>query len=287
MKKLTIITFLVVITANLFTVSKVYSQDNSIKLNIGTIQTELKENAISIGIEYVKSLDSLFKSQDILIAQKNSLFQLTPEFNVLTGTEDAFSSINAKLSGILMTFKTTEVSGLTTPCTDCLFNTFPISIGIETNNKFNTVNGIVEIGWVPWYQTAKKTPEWLKHTKIGAFIQGGYKFEIDSANVIPVGGEVDESKEQVDSEIFRLKGDFGIDTKSFLELSGVGIGVVANSTIWYDVLNEEIYYNVKAKLRFYLSSNNDKYFDFEYQKGSGAPNFNQGDQFGMGLKITF
>jgi hypothetical protein len=52
-------------------------------------------------------------------------------------------------------------------------------------------------------------------------------------------------------------------------------------------MNSEIYYTLEAKVRFYLSQQKDKFFDFEYQKGSGAPNFNQGDQFGIGLTVTF
>ena len=28
-------------------------------------------------------------------------------------------------------------------------------------------------------------------------------------------------------------------------------------------------------------------FDFQYQKGSGEPNFNEGDQYVLGLTVTF
>lgn len=40
-----------------------------------------------------------------------------------------------------------------------------------------------------------------------------------------------------------------------------------------------------GKIRFYFSD--DKFFDLEYQKGSGAPNFNEGDQYGLVLTVTF
>lgn len=147
------------------------------------------------------------------------------------------------------------------------------------------------MGWVPWYQTQgnRRTPKLLKYTKFGIFLQGGYKFDIDtdSTQRIPIGGEVDESKEKTDNAIFRAKGSFGIDTKSLFEISGIGIGLIGNIDTWYDFLNSEIYYSINGKLRFYLTESKDKYFDFKYQKGSGAPNFNQGDQFGMGLMVTF
>ena len=233
-------------------------------------------------------MDSLFKIQDSLVAGNNSLFQLTPQFNVQTGTGDAFSSINAKLSGIIMCFSKTTVAGQTTPNTSKAFQTFPISAGIETNNKFNIINGIIEAGWVPWYQTQgnTKTPALLKHTKFGLFVQGGYKFSVDTTGKTAVGGEIDQSKEKVDNSIFRAKGSFGIDTKTLFELSGVGVGLVGNADGWYDFLNGQVYYTIQGKMRFYLTQNKDKYFDLKYQKGSGAPNFNQGDQFGIGLTVT-
>ena len=277
--------FVIIFFANL----KVSGQDKPIAIDLSTIKTELKQNAISVGINYIKSLDSLFQLQDILVANKNSLFQVTPQFNVQTGTSDAFSSINAKVTGLFMTFRDTTIAEQKTPNTARGFQTFPISIGIETNNKFNIINGIVEAGWVPWYQTQgnKRTPKWLKNTKFGIFLQGGYKFGIDTTNFTAIGGAKDESKEDVDKAIFRAKSSFGFNTNSLFELSEVGIALLGNGDLWYDFLNSQVYYTIQGKLRCYLTNNKDKYFDFKYQKGSGAPNFNEGDQYGLGLTVTF
>jgi len=266
-----------------------YSQEKAVQVEIGAIKTELKQNAINLGLKYIKSADSLFKIQDVFFAQGNSLFQLTPQFNIKTGSGDAFSSITAKLAGIFMTFRDTTIAGQLTPNTARGFQTFPLSAGLETNNKFNTINGIVEVGWVPWYQTAgnNRTPKILKHTKLGLFMQAGYKFSIDSTGNSAVGGETDQSKEKPDNAILRTKGSLGIDTQTLFEISVVGVGLAGNADGWYDFLNGQIYYSVQGRLRFYLSQNKDKFFDFNYQKGSGAPNFNTGDQFGMGLTVTF
>lgn len=266
-----------------------FAQDKPLELSIGTIKTELKQNAIDFGVRYVKSLDSLFKEQDILLAGRNSLFQATPEFNVQSGTNDAFSSIDVKMKGLLMFFKTTTVDDIKTPCTNCYMHLLPVSIGIESNNTFTSMNGILEFGYVPWYQSPMMTkiPSWIKHTKIGVFLQAGYKFNIDSTGVNTVGGQIDESKERLNSEIFRTKGSFAIDTKSLFELNGVGVGLVGGADVWYDFLNSEVYYTISGKARFYLTQSKDKFFDLKYQKGSGAPNFNQGDQFGIGLTMTF
>ena len=277
------------VTTILFANTQLFGQEKPIQIDLSTIKTELKQNAISVGINYIKSLDNIFKIQDPLWIADHSLFQVTPQFNVQTGTNDAFSAINAKVTGLFMTFKDTTIAGQKTPNLERGFQTFPISIGIETNNKFNIINGIVEAGWVPWYQTQgnKRTPKWLKSTKFGIFIQGGYKFGVDNTGATSVGGEKDESKEKADNAIFRAKSSFGINTKSLFELSGVGVGLVGNADAWYDFLNGQIYYTVQGKVRFYLTQNKDKFFDFQYQKGSGAPNFNEGDQYGLGLTVTF
>ncbi len=270
-----------------FTFPASYAQDKPLKVSLNTVKTELKQNAIDFGIKYVQSLDSIFKQQDILLAGKNNLFQATPEFNVQSGTDDAFSSIDVKLSGLFMFFKTTKVAGQITPCTNCYMHLMPLSAGIETNNTFSVINGIIEIGYVPWYQSPMmyKVPEWLKHTKAGIFLQAGYKFDIDKTN--PTGGQTDESKEQLDDGILRARANFAIDTKSLFEINGIGVGLVGSSDIWYDFLNSEIYYRIEGSARFFFTQKKDKYFTFKYQKGSGAPNFNQGDQFGMGLTIAF
>ncbi|MCY1718877.1 hypothetical protein OU798_00895 [Prolixibacteraceae bacterium Z1-6] len=265
------------------------AQEKPLQLSLGTIKTVLKENAIDFGIKYLQSYDSLFQQQDILFAGKNNLFQFSPEFNVQSGTGDAFSSVNLKLTGLLMFFQTTEISEVITPCTNCYMHLLPVSAGIETNNTFTVVNGIFEAGYVPWYQSPMmtKVPDWLKHTKAGIFVQAGYKFSRDTSIVESQGGQADESAEMEDDGILRLKGSFTIDTKSIFTISGVGIGIFGSANGWYDLLNNEVYYRLEGTMRFFLSASHDKSFNLNYQKGSGAPNFNQGDQFGMGLTLTF
>lgn len=268
--------------------TKLNGQDKPIQLDIGAIKTELKDNAINLGIKYAKSLESLNGSQH-LIDWDNAFFLFSPNFNVKTGNADAFSSIEAKLTGVFMVFRDTTIDSVITPNTARIFHTFPISVGAESNNRFNTINGIVEIGWVPWYQTQRirKIPTFLKQTKLGLFIQAGYKFKNDSTGKLAVGGQVDQSEEKQDDAIARVKGSFGIDTKSIVNLSGVGVALVGSADGWYDFLNSEVYYTIEGKLRFYLTQDKDKFYDLKYQKGSGAPNFNKGDQFGMALTVTF
>lgn len=264
-----------------------YSQTNSkpIELSVSTIKTELKQNGIQFGFSFLQSLDSLFERQDFLIEGEQSLFLITPRINIQNGSEDAFSNLEGKITGLIMLFDTTKVGEIIVPNTGKTFHTFPISVGVETNNMFNFVNGIAEIGWVPWYQNNPKLPNWIKKTKLGIFVQSGYKFGIDTTTVVALGGATDQSKERINHGLFRVKGSFGFETKSILNMQNIGL--VGNADLWYDILNTEIYYTIQGKVRFYLNTEKDNFIDLLYQKGSGAPNFNEGDQFGIGLTVSF
>ncbi len=272
--------------------------DTPLDISIKTILTDFQNEAISLGIDYARSLDSLFQTKDILLAQDKSLFQLTPGIHVQTGTEDAFSSIQLKLSGIFMTFKTTYVGNQVTPDLNKGFQTFPISLGIETNNRFNTLNTLAEAGWVPWF---KKNPNGnmlnpFRTIRLGLFVQSGYKFNFvkdslaitcpkDTLNLCD--GEADESHEAPNSFLLRAKGSLKIDTQNLITVGNVGLGLSGAAHGWYDIKNNAWYYRAQAALRMYFSRQNNKYFDIAYQKGSGAPNFNAGSQFGMGLTVAF
>lgn len=272
------------------------AEDTPLDLSIKTILTDFKSEAISLGIDYARSLDSLFQTKDILLAQKKSLFQLTPGINVQTGTEDAFSSIQLKLSGIFMTFQTTYVGNSVTPNLNKGFQTFPISLGVETSNRFNTLNTLAEVGWVPWF---KKKPNGntlnpFRTVRAGIFVQSGYKFRLDSlASICPndsmnlCNGAADESFEDPNSFLLRSKASLKINTQNLVTMGNVGLGLSGVANGWYDIKNNAWYYQAEAALRMYFNRKNDKYFDIAYQKGSGAPNFNTGGQFGMGLTMAF
>jgi hypothetical protein len=259
---------------------------SQVTVKVGAVKTDLKQSAIQIGFSYLKSLDSAIGGEEFMGYGKRSWFMITPDIDFKAGTQDAFSSITAKATGLLVKFKTTTVDGIETPDADKVLHSFPISIGAETNDRFDFANGIVEFGYVPFYQSATaKVPDWIKHTKLGVYLQGGYKFGLDSSSTVPIGGEVDQSLEQVHSKLFRAKGAFSIDTKEIIKLDAFKIGVVGNSNLWYDFVNKATYYKLEGIARVYLTPT--IYFDVQYSKGSGAPNFNEGDQWGAGLSIQF
>jgi hypothetical protein len=151
-----------------------------------------------------------------------------------------------------------------------------------------------------------------KTVNLSAFVQGGFKSKIDGA-LTPAttpGGDVDQSKEKTGEEIFRLKAKastelnftapylpglidelknlinkFWTDPENKLGKDDYPIKFVASATGWSDLKNGAFYHNVKTGVEFHLAKN--KMVDFLYENGSGAPNFNEGDQFTAKLKFQY
>lgn len=252
-----------------------------LNVELGAIKTDLKQSALRLGITYLKSLDSVFGNQEYFIPGKRSFFLITPDLDIQTGTEDAFSSINLKATGLLNIFKTTTVAGLLTPDYNKTFHTFPISLGVETNNQFNNTNGIVEFGWVPYYQSyGRKSPDWVKKTNFGIYLQGGYKFNQDTTGA---GGDEYEGEEREKRGIFRAKGSLGVNTEKIITIQGLSFGLVGTADAWADIVNSEFYHKLEGRVRVFLTEA--AFFDFIFSHGSGAPLFNEAEQYGVG--ITF
>ncbi|MDP2885121.1 MAG: hypothetical protein Q8P51_08905 [Ignavibacteria bacterium] len=265
---------------------KAESKDKPLSLSIGTVRTELEAAAVRYLVEYTQNLHDIFVD-GAADADGSWLLALTPNIRIETGEKDAFNGVMANLSGNFILFSETTVDGIRTPNTADIFHVIPISVEAETNGGFNNVNGLVEVGYVPWYQNRESLSGILRKTKIGIFVQGGYKFKVDTsaANSTTIAnGAVDQSKEDQNSGLFRLKGSLGFSPKIMFS-EEFGLSVIGNADGWWDIANSTTYFAVNATFRVILSS--DKYFDFSYQKGSGAPNFNKGDQFSANITVMF
>ncbi|MBN2425848.1 MAG: hypothetical protein JXB44_12550, partial [Calditrichaceae bacterium] len=92
-----------------------YAQDYPLNIKLGAIKTALKNNAINLGLRYLNSLDSLWEEQDYLFMGDKSLFLVMPDVDIRTGSNDAFSSVTVKATGLWMLFSTTEIAGIVTP----------------------------------------------------------------------------------------------------------------------------------------------------------------------------
>ncbi len=259
-----------------------YSQK---EFEIKTLKSDLKNNAIGFIINYLSDYSGIDFQKNF----KKAFATLTPEIITKAGTSDAFSQITLKLSGFYLSGRDTTIAGLPHVInTTRTLHVFPASLGIETSSDFNFLNSIVEFGYTPVYYLPgnKHVSNFIKHTQFGIFLQAGYKSELDTALMSKItGGKVDESSEKLNTTIFRSKATLNIDTKNLFQANNIGFGLIGKANYWFDFINSKSYYNIEGKFRIYLSQN--KYFDLTYEKGSGAPNFNQGDQFGLGLSVAF
>lgn len=262
-----------------------FTSKAQLDVNISTVKTDLKNTALNFAFSYIHSLDSLYGGKDYLLSGRQSYLIITPDIQFQSGTQDAFSSIVAKATGLFSVFKTKTIAGLITPDANKTIQVFPVSVGIETNAQFSFINTIAEIGYQPFYQSPlSKTPDWLRHTKFGIYLQAGHKFKTGQ-DTISKGGLADQSQEQVGGSIFRAKGVLIVDTKKLIQAGGLSMGLVGSSNLWYDALHAAWYYKLQGTARVFLT--NTTYLDLNIDRGSGAPNFNQGDQFGVGLTIKF
>lgn len=262
-----------------------FSARSQLQLQIGAAKTDLKQNAIQFSINYLKSLDSIIGGKERTYFGKHSVFAFTPVFDIESGTNDALNGIDAKLTGLLLSFKTkTMASGDIIPDFAKPFSSFPISAGIETNNQFNFINTIVEAGFVPVF-IGRDNAEVLRHTKLGLYLQAGYKFKLDTTAALHTGGDQDQSDENLNSNIFRAKGSIQVDTKQLAQIGFLKFGLVGSADVWYDFINSAFYQRIDGAFRIYLSADNS--IDLIYQHGSGAPLFNTGNQFGTSLTIKF
>lgn len=271
--------FCIVVLVGLSSISASAQEKGSISW--GIVATEAEKTAVRLLVDQTKNLG------DVYVVGPNYIFDLTPDIKIETGSEDAFDGVIAKLTGNFLLFRTTTTAeGIEIP-DGRFFSVVPISAGIETNRSFDNINLIVEAGYVPWYwnPTATNVPWIIRQTRAAIFIQGGYKFSVsDSIDMNMSGGSEDESEEEPDSGLFRLKASGKFSPKKMLSKS-LGVSVVGASDVWYDVANSEVYYKVEATFKVILPY--DLSFDFSYQKSSGAPNFNQGDQFSANLTVAF
>lgn len=262
-----------------------FTSQAQLVVNIGTGKTDLKKSAIEFSISYIKSLDSLIGGKEVTKFGKHSVFQFTPQFDIQSGSADALNSINMKLTGLLLNFKTKKMpNGDLIPNFAVPFTSFPFSAGIETNNTFSFLNTIVEAGFVPVF-IGRDNAEVLRHMKLGVYLQAGYKFKLDTAALVATGGDKDESHESLNSNILRAKGSISVDSKTLATVGYLRFGLAGSADVWYDFMNGALYHKIDAAMRIYLVNND--YIELVYQHGSGAPLFNTGSQFIAGLSITF
>ena len=233
------------------------------------VRTELNKIASAYAAKIIPKLPV-----EILTGSAGWSLFAGPSIDIKTGGKDAFDSISLKAQGFYWPDTKDKFK---------LINLFPFSLGAETTSNFDEIATIAEVGWVPIGEVQNNTDRFgfTEGKRFGIFLQGGYLIDNGSGSTSNMnGGTTIQSEEKPNSTIARIKADlhYSWDWK-WLAIKPSLIG-------WYDIKNNAMYYHAEALIRIKIVQNK-YFFDLKYSKGSGAPNFNKGDQFGAGLAVAF
>jgi len=253
------------------------------------IRTELERDALGFVAEVLPKLN-----QASYFANDNFAGYLGPSVEVRTGGDDAFDSFVARLHGFVLLPRPLDEEG--EPNNFGWVHVIPFSLGLETDRSFRTPIMLAEAGWTPIGPRGKideNHPERSQRFGLapdrafGLFFQAGYKFDfrdssgVASDDLTDAGGLTNSSEEEPDHGIARVKGVivYGISLAD-------RVSILPRATGWYDIVNSEVYYRLEARIRVNIVLGKSA-LDFGYEKGSGVPNFNEGDQFSTGLTMAF
>jgi len=246
-------------------------------LSFAVVRTQLEQQALAVAARVLPKIN-----EEVFVDNESWIGSFAPDVEVRTGGNDTFDSFIAKFSGFMFSAPTrdgTELIDLSG-----FLHVIPLSAGFETGRNFDDVAALVEVGWVPIgsRQPDRERFGFAEERRFGIFLQGGYKFDnnSDELEVENEGGNANESFEETESAVVRVKATLAYG----VTLGNVSLIPVA--TGWYDIANSELYYRIEMPLRIHLSSDGKYALEFKYEKGSGAPAFNEGEQFGVGLAFT-
>ncbi|HPG40868.1 MAG TPA: hypothetical protein PLP19_18415 [bacterium] len=268
--------------------SNIWAKENNSKnidgkITFNSILTESEEKAVGMIAEIIPTLN-----MERYFINKKGVGYLGPYFEIQKGSDDAFESLLAKASGFWMLTPPIDEDGEPDYIRHWI-NIFPFSAGIETDLEFKNPISLLEIGWTPIGPRKKidlKSQSRFGlslNRNMGLFLQGGYKFD-NKNNSDSTIHEIEENyktKEKPDMLTARVKAElvYGFSFMNFFEIVPKGTG-------WFDIVNQEFYYHMEAKFRIVIKPSKLS-IDCLYQRGSGAPNFNKGDQYSGGLTIMF
>ena len=261
---------------------------------LGMSETDAGDAAARLFLDLTKAISPL--ELEIFKVNDEFAWMVRPEIEILLGEEDSFNGIRGALTGAVSIPTEEELLG-----NDPLVKNhgFAVAAGVETDGDFETVNGIVEIGYVPQLNSGPNgvlsfLPDGKGNTQgklvVGVYGQGGYKFNSDQATVAATQTpDHDASQEQEGDGLFRVKAKGTIESPVYEVGAVMGrsldVQFLGRGEVWYDIVNSEVYHRAIGTLR--LHQGEGKFIDFNYETGSGAPNFNEGEQFSAGLTLRF
>ncbi len=276
---------------------------STVSISVGSLLTDLEVGAVRLAAEYSEDLPDIFLPRYDAVRQRGSLWDLSPSLTILTGDHDSFNGVVARLAGNYMQFGVVYVDeagrvvhpstpdAIRTPATapNQTLHIVQVALATETDRGFHTISTLVEVGYTPRLIADRQPGRWLELVSAaGIFLQGGGKFAVHEANLVLPGGGADQSLETTDSGLLRVRGELEA-VRDLWRASTAGgdrgFRLLANGTGWWDVANAEPYHRLELIAEFYGIGG--RAFDFRYENGSGAPHFNQGDQFSANITVRF
>ncbi|MBT8150513.1 MAG: hypothetical protein KJO62_03855 [Gammaproteobacteria bacterium] len=116
------------------------AKESITEISIGAIRTELEREAVGYAIKHRPT-------NDIYLASSSGFTDATPIIEILTGGEDSFDGLIAKLQGhrsfLPQNFYANE--GNVGSCSECAFHVVPFAIGIETDRNLENVALLGEV----------------------------------------------------------------------------------------------------------------------------------------------
>jgi hypothetical protein len=256
-------------------------------LSVGTARTELESAALRLAIRTAKNLWDYVSITPSANRSTARGVAFAPSVELLTGEADALNGMVAKLSGNYYPSLQLSNGGKDIEPVQN-FWVVPVSAGIEADRAFDTVNALFEVGFTRVFRKGLLA---YREFDFGVYAQAGQKWAPDSALVSPeAGGAGDQSEEEPDEVFGRAKAEIGYSQDLFSlpvgeDGAAKSVQLRAAGTGWWDVVNSTTYFRVEGALKLPLGDKES--FDLKFERGSGAPNFNKGDQFSANLVVTF
>lgn len=257
-------------------------------ISLGTVRTEAERAAVRFLVDYIGTkVHDIFDAGFAPGSRSGSLFDLSPVVRIQVGDQDAFDGITAKIEGNYIWFNTVEINGIQTPDSR-RFWVVPLAAGFETDRRIRHLNALLEVGIVPFANLSPRL-KLGQNLRIGLFVQAGYKARVErtKAGSGQNGGAADQSEEKPDSALLRLKLDSALNySPSLFRFRDFDyITLIGKATGWLDMAHGAAYHRLEGTLRFHLTA--DRFLDLTYENGSGAPNFNRGDQFSANITVRY
>jgi hypothetical protein len=249
-------------------------------IEFGLVRTDSDSSAVGACVDFVPSIGEIFENT------QNGFWSINPDIELRNGSKGAFDSIMLKLTGFRCSSRTiVSPDGIPMLDLDNII-VIPISIGIETNRSFSAINALGEIGCVPWFGRTSSDDFFRRlaeNSQIGVFIQSGYQFSSVAGDSTGEGGSADKAIDESEGGLLRIRGSVRTEPTIISFDSSNGISIAGSAEVWYSPIESEAAARLTAGMKIDLP---DKfYLAVEYEHGSGAPSFTEGDQ--IGLKIGF